>query len=54
MSKQSNSKSPEVTKSKEVIRQFPSEELLVLARSLNSQLDSGDKIKAINLFSSTA
>ncbi|MCK4841124.1 MAG: flagellar protein FlaG [Methylococcales bacterium] len=42
------------TKSKEIIKQFPSEELLALARHLNEQMEVDDKGKAINLFSSTA
>ena len=41
-------------KSDEVIRQYPSEEILSLARNLNEQLDEGDKAKKISLFSSTA
>ena len=41
-------------KSDEVIRQYPSEEILKLARNLSEQLDEGDKAKTVSLFSSTA
>lgn len=41
-------------KSDEVIRQYPSEEILTLARKLSEQLDEGDKAKTVSLFSSTA
>mgnify|MGYP000358963720 CR=1 FL=1 len=40
--------------SDKVIRQIPSEEMLQLARNLNEQLDAGDNVKAVNLFSSIA
>ncbi|NOR71179.1 MAG: hypothetical protein GQ532_16015 [Methylomarinum sp.] len=41
-------------RSDEVIRQYPSEEILSLARNLSEQLDEGDKEKTVSLFSSTA
>jgi flagellar protein FlaG len=42
------------TKSNEVIRQIPSEEMLRLARNLNEQLKEDDAAKTVNLFSSIA
>ena len=42
------------TKSNEVIRQIPSEEMLQLARNLNEQLKEDDAAKTVNLFSSIA
>jgi len=41
-------------KSKKVIRQIPSEEMLKLARNLNEQLKEDDAAKTVNLFSSIA
>ena len=38
----------------EIIRQYPSDEILVLARHLREQLNVDDKDKTVNLFSSIA
>ena len=40
--------------SKEVIKQFPTEEALILARSMAEQIDANDKVKMVNLFNSIA